>query len=336
MVTHVAWSEIENFYTVRKSLLRYPELLQPGGNTVTYRAKVKLHGTNAGVRIDADKTVTAFSRTSIVTPENDNAGFAKWVQSNRGAFADMAQYKKDVVIYGEWCGPGIQKGVVVNRLQDKVFAIFAVRFLNDDVDDVMEVEPFELEAFKQGVPGAYVLPWYADGETVSVNWDLSAEELQPVLDRINECVSEVERCDPWVEKTFGVKGTGEGLVYYPQRPHCGYKAFENLAFKAKGEQHKVIAGTKPVQADPIVAANAQSFAEMVVTPARFEQGVRAVNNGELVFDMKNVGRFLAWVSDDVTKETSVEREAAGLELRTAVKACCDKARSMYVVEAKKL
>lgn len=326
---HVPWTEIDSFHSVRRSLLKYPELLQPVAGTrhVTYKSKVKLHGTNAGVRVTSSGQVVALSRSSVVTTTSDNAGFAKWVEERADQFVKLA-VRGDIVIYGEWCGPGIQKNVAVNKIPTKTFAIFAVRFEGILKDwEGLEVEPDSLKLFC--VDGAHVLPWFNGGEETFVDWDEPAEVLQLTTDKVNEAVAEVERCDPWVKDVFGVEGTGEGLVFYPVS-HPGYKSFSNLCFKAKGEKHQVVAHTKAAQVDPTVAANIAAFAEMVTTEARLEQGVRAVSNGELVFEPKNIPAFLKWINADVTKETKAELDASGLEEKEALRACVDKARKWYL------
>lgn len=341
MAQHVSWTEIESFYNVRKHVAACPSLVS-GRSSVTYRAKVKLHGTCAGVRVDPDGTVTALSRSTILTPEADNAGFARWVSERNEAFTRVSSPEGSIVIFGEWCGPGVQKGVAINQAPTRVLAIFGVRFVDPTDPATLDpqhdfiFEPAFIPTFVN-VPGAYVLPWYNLGEEFTIDWNETPEQLQPVIDRINARVAEVEACDPWVEATFGVKGVGEGLVFYPvSTQHCGYENFNNLCFKAKGEKHQVVARTKPAQVDPNVAANAAAFAKMVVTLARLEQGCRAVNGGELQFNTKNIGAFLGWINNDVTKETTAELEASGLDLKTALKACGDRARAWYVAEMKKL
>lgn len=52
MSRHIVWSKIENFHSVRRTLAKYPHLTR-GNDVVTYMAKVKLHGTNAGVVVAA-------------------------------------------------------------------------------------------------------------------------------------------------------------------------------------------------------------------------------------------------------------------------------------------
>ena len=44
----------------------------------------KIDGTNACIIISNDGTeIAAQSRTRLITPDNDNAGFARWVQENK-------------------------------------------------------------------------------------------------------------------------------------------------------------------------------------------------------------------------------------------------------------
>jgi len=115
-VSHISWPEIEGFHNVRKSVQKFPELLG-GSTTVEYRAKVKLHGTNAAVQVRGDK-VLAQSRTQIIGPGGDNAGFAAWVESNQEEWKAAAA-GKPMIFFGEWCGPGIMKGVAINKIPSK-------------------------------------------------------------------------------------------------------------------------------------------------------------------------------------------------------------------------
>ena len=335
---HVPWASIDNFHTVRASLVKFPELLgdEP---CVCYRAKVKLHGTNAGIKITSNGRVFPMSREQVISVERDNAGFAKWVKEREEQFAALKVENMDVIVYGEWCGPGVQKGVGINKIPEKIFAVFAVRVINENQPDHLVVEPDTIKFIvKDNIPGLYVLPWYTQSCEVIIDWSPGADvvDLSNRIDHINTLVTKVEACDPWVQETFGVEGIGEGLVFYPRDTKVGYRNFSNLAFKAKGLAHQTVAKSKPVQADPIVASNAADFAELVVTEARMEQGVRLANDGELVFDMKKMGAYLKWISADVEKETKGELEASGLDARTATRACSDRARNWYIEQGKKL
>lgn len=330
---HVAWPDTENFYNVRRSVVKYPHIIDGFDNT--YRAKVKLHGMNAGVQVNSDGKVVATSRSMMLSIDRDTQGFAKWVAEREEQFREFKPSEPGAIaiITGEWCGPGIQKGVAVNQLPHKVLAVFAIRVIAAAHEEFITA-PAALSSLEK-INGVHVIPWFNGGQVFDIDWKKSAEELQPVIDNINQLVAEVEAVDPWVKQVFNIEGTGEGLVFYPGQKSSA-KQFSDLAFKAKGEAHKVVARTKPVQADPTIVDGALSFADMVVTPARLEQGVRAINDGELVFDTSKIGQFLMWINKDVLKETQAELEASKLDQKTALKACSNKARSWYLEACKKL
>ena len=341
MPTFLPWPEIESFHNIRKFIRVDPnewylavEQLS-GTSIVEYKAKVKLHGTNAAVQVlnhnwrDSGPSpipLVVQSRTSIISVEKDNAGFAKWVMYNDEPwwFGSKAM---NHIIYGEWCGPGIQKGVAISEIPRKVFAVFAARPL--DGSDTLIIEPEELTKLVHGIPDVYVLPWYE--HSIDINWRQTDEDLTKAITPINEWVSSVEENDPWVEKTFGVKGTGEGLVFYPtSTPHLGWESFQNLVFKAKGEKHKNIKTAAPAQVSAESAASITAFIELVLTPARLEQGATAVGG----FDMKLTGKFLQWCVKDCEKETQDELEASGLSWKDVSKPLSEKARNWYIAEAK--
>jgi hypothetical protein len=325
----VAWTEIESFHNVRKFMKAYPENLN-GNSTVLYRCKVKLHGTNAAIQVHADGNVVAQSRTAELVNGADNAGFAKWVESTKEYWKNISLPvgTEGVIIFGEWCGPGIQKGVALNDIPNKVFAVFAARVINNE--NILEVEPALLQELVGTIPNTHVLPWYND-EQLSIDWAASSDDLVQVTSVINGWVNAVEENDPWVEQTFNVKGTGEGLVFYPaSTEHLGNKNFNNLVFKAKGDKHKNIKTASPAQVNPEHADSINQFVDLVLTEARLEQGA----NG--IYDMKEVGKFLAWISNDVQKETQDELEASNLTWAQVSKAISNKARSWYLNKVKSL
>lgn len=325
-MTHVAWPEIESFHNIRKYAKEHPEICN-GDMNISYRGKVKLHGTNAAVQLLKTDEVVAQSRTTILTPHSDNAGFAKWVADNERAWRAARPTDAEIIVFGEWCGPGIQKGVAVNEIHKRVFAVFAVYSITSNH---LTVDPKNIiDLIGVNVPDVYVLPWATD--PILVDWAASAEVLQPIVDKINGFVAEVERCDPWVKKTFSVEGLGEGLVFYP-RPCENRETFANLVFKAKGEKHKVVASKSPAQIDPEAAASADAFAKMVLTEARLEQGVESVGG----LDTKNTGKFLEWIVKDVMKETTDELVASNLEWKQVSRPISDTARKWYIGKCKNI
>lgn len=79
----------------------------------------KLDGTNAQVIVGEDGQVAAASRSRLITPEDDNFGFAKWVKDNAEELRELGPGRH----FGEWWGLGIQRGYGLHR---RVFSLFNV------------------------------------------------------------------------------------------------------------------------------------------------------------------------------------------------------------------
>lgn len=81
----------------------------------------KIHGTNAQVFIytkeDGTLDLICGSRTRWIYPDNDNYGFANFVNTNKEAFLKLGPGHH----FGEWCGPGINSG---EGLTEKYFILF--------------------------------------------------------------------------------------------------------------------------------------------------------------------------------------------------------------------
>lgn len=80
----------------------------------------KIDGTNAQVFISEDGTLLAGSRTRWITPEDDNFGFAAWVQAHRDELLTLGPGRH----FGEWWGKGIQRGY---GLSERRFSLFNVQ-----------------------------------------------------------------------------------------------------------------------------------------------------------------------------------------------------------------
>jgi len=296
-IAFVKWTSIELLHNVKRELDARNQAFQ-----LTYCAKVKLHGTNAGVRITPSGEVAAQKRTQILNPEADNAGFAAWVAENTSYFSQLKN-NSHITIFGEWCGSNIQKGVAISQLERKVFAVFA---LSKHAD-------------------VFVLPYY--GEPVLLNFG-DGQQLQAAADQINQMVESVEKEDPWVKANFGIEGVGEGLVMYPQvEDQVERDRYTQLIFKAKGEKHQVVKTKKAVQIEPEVAQNISEFTELFVTEARLQQALSEACDGEI--KMKQMGQFLKWISLDILKESEAELAAADLTWKQVNKSVISAARNWY-------
>lgn len=90
----------------------------------------KIDGTNAQVYISEDlETVAAGSRTRWITPEQDNHGFAAWVEANKDELRKLGPGSH----FGEWWGSGIQRGYGLPK-GEKRFSLFnTYKWLDDKV-----------------------------------------------------------------------------------------------------------------------------------------------------------------------------------------------------------
>lgn len=92
------------------------------------RVTEKIDGTSSCIAIDPeDGSVVCQSRNRIITPDEDNFGFAKWVSENAGVLTDTLGPGRH---YGEWWGWGIQRSYGVQR-GERTFSLFNVRRWRD-------------------------------------------------------------------------------------------------------------------------------------------------------------------------------------------------------------
>ncbi|MEG3838760.1 RNA ligase family protein [Microcoleus sp. herbarium14] len=322
-----SWPSIELLYNLRRSLEALGETPK-----ITYRAKIKLDGTNGGVQIFSDGRVAVQSRSQIITPENDNLGFAAWVSQNIDFFAALAS-AEHATIFGEWCGKGIQRRTAVSACDRKIFAVFAVQFGGESGKLAkLEIHPDKIAEFLPKHPDIFVLPFY--GEPIVLDFG-DRTQLESAVEILNQAVNTVETVDPWVKETFGIEGIGEGLVLFPESDELAERlSYAELLFKAKGEKHQAVKTKQPVQIDPEVAKYIDDFVNLFVTPARLEQGVTAVSDGK--FEMVKIGAFLQWFTADVQKESAAELEAAQLTWKEVNKAVMNAAKKWYQEQAKSL
>lgn len=80
----------------------------------------KLDGTNAQVFVGEDGTVLAGSRTRWITPQDDNYGFAGWVDEHQDELALLGPGHH----FGEWWGQGINRNY---GLKERRFSLFNVQ-----------------------------------------------------------------------------------------------------------------------------------------------------------------------------------------------------------------
>lgn len=336
------WASIEPLHAVRFALEQRRQLTGEPLPRITVRAKVKLDGTNGAIHalpVEVAPGFAAQSRTRLLVPDDDNYGFAAWAHGAAADFcAGLHARLGRAVVYGEWCGRGIQKRTAISRVERNVFAVFAIQ-LGDPACQTtrLVVEPARLQALLPQHPDVFVLPWH--GEPVELDF-ADVERLRAGAERIDAMVAEVETADPWVAEVFGLRGLGEGVVLYPVEGVAFDAAggtdrdgYVDLMFKAKGEEHRVVRQKRPAQLDPEVARSVEEFVALVVTPARLEQGLEQVLGGRM--DLHRMGELLQWIGHDVQKESVAELAAAGLEWKQVAKPVGQAAQRWYRARAER-
>lgn len=93
----------------------WPKIPREVGETITITEK--MNGTNACVVVEDGVVIGCQSRKRIITPEDDNYGFAKWVSQH-----PELSLLGDGYHYGEWVGTGINKNK--HNLTSKIFCLF--------------------------------------------------------------------------------------------------------------------------------------------------------------------------------------------------------------------
>lgn len=123
----------------------------------------KIDGTNACVVVDDEGNVSAQSRKRVITPENDNYGFAAWVRDH----ADQLRSLGPGYHFGEWHGIGIQRGY---GLYERRFALFNVNRWGDERPACCHVVPTLYEGpFNQEYLGVVAAELRMQGSRVNPN-----------------------------------------------------------------------------------------------------------------------------------------------------------------------
>jgi len=275
--------------------------------TYTFVGTVKLHGTNSSVGYHrASQTFWTQSRNRILNAKNDNAGFHAFCISKKDVFLEMfdimyahtAVDKNDIVVFwGEWCGKGIQKDLIINTL-DRRFFVF----------DVAHVSPNHEEKEFQNCK---ILQWFSYTSLRALNFtkwaihhiytihnykmftmDIDFNSPETARERLLEYTQEVCRECP-VGHAFDAKGPGEGIVW-----KC-----KKYAFKTKGPELTSTRSKTEIGTNPETMKNVHEFIERTITQRRLEQGVDLLfTKQNKVPEKKDVRALMQWIWQDIVKE----------------------------------
>lgn len=291
--------------------------------TLSFTGTIKLHGTNAGIEYDTKSgNLRYYSRERIITPQDDNAGFASYMslheETLKKAFAHEYGLSTEpvdkIIIYGEWCGGNIQKGVAITGLE-KMFVIFAEKIVAGEDSAWLDITG--LENVFANVPNLYSVKQFG---TLKVDIDFANPSL--IQNTLIELTEKVEAECP-VGKYFGKSGVGEGIVWVADDDL-------SLRFKVKGEKHSV-SKVKTLAAVDVEAIKAmEEFLDYAVTEARLQQGLDKLRELGLPFEMKSMGDFIRWVYNDVVKEEADTIEASGFDIKKLGGPIANRSRPWFI------
>lgn len=293
-----------------------------------FKGTVKMHGTNGAIyNVLENDAIIVQSKNNEITVEEDNHGFARFVDTNKTLFSNIVNVvKKDypkeiagqaVVFYGEWVGGNIQPGKPLGVAQlPKMFVIFAAKFIKhnpnvsmeEQIDEnseaAMTVEKWlkeeQITNILNQVPNLKEDKIYNvyDFPTFEVTIDMTNPKL--TQNKLIDITNGVEKECP-VAKTLGATGIGEGVVWkcisnVPQL------YTDDLVFKVKGKEHSVSNVATIAEVDTVKVQSIKDFVDMVLTDNRLQQGLDYLQEQQLPLLVNNMGPFLKWVTNDCLKE----------------------------------
>lgn len=315
------WKSIDKFSDA------YVKAQKFGVKNFKYRGKIKLHGTNAGIHFE-DGVMYPQKRSDFITIGNDNAGFAAFVNN-----LVINSTAKDMIVYGEWAGPGVQKSDAVTQISQKSFFVFSIFDLETET---MIVEPREIDAILEPIFGSmeeqriYILPWYT--EELELDFTRQAN-CQTFIDNVMKEVDDViAKEDPYIKQVFDKSGPGEGLVMYGTFGEFidGSPLEEDLVFdyifKAKTESHSVQKEKNRNHVAPERPEGIDDFIEMFFTENRFEQMLNQIG-GEAT--KEKTGQFMKAIMSDVYKESQQEVLIADFEWKDVPKYAAPVAKTWW-------
>lgn len=262
--------------------------------TIKLTGAVKLHGSNASVVYTKDGEYYSQSRDVVLDQKMNLDNFYQFSLNVQNHITNaMKNNIKDydaLVIFGEWCGKGVQRGMAVSNLE-KMYVLFGIAYIKND-----EKIWLDNSLLSQYVNEELRIFNIYDFQTYSVDLNLADPELS--INELEKITQSVELECP-VGKHFGVYGPGEGVVYFYDDKYNG-----PMPVKLKGIKHSTARVKKIVEIDPVKVKSVNDFVEYAVTENRLNQGISYLKNNNIELTKINTGIFVNWIKDDIVKEES--------------------------------
>lgn len=282
---------------------------------INYVLKPKLHGSNASILISLEG-IECRSKNRVLSPENDHMNFCKAMMVHEKIWLDMLEDNdfQDLVVYGEWAGPGVQKTDAVSSIPEKTFFIFAIYYPPTETSVAMvNTKNLWMDIYVPlEVSNVVEVPVLHE---FKIPFDVT-KDISEHVKLINKLVESFEEEDPYIKGLYSVDGPGEGIVGSPSLALSLDEYFE-YTFKAKTEAHRVKKTKEPASAKEPLPQEALEFANTFVTIPRLKQCVHELKIE--VPEMRFTPQVMDWMKADIWKESIPEVEAMGVSQKSLEK-----------------
>lgn len=305
---------------------------KPSLPLLTYIGRVKLHGSNMSVVCLPSGEYYCQSRNMILTEKEDLYGFAKWVGKHIDLIRPLAERSllTPLIIQGEWCGEGINKGVAINQLP-KMFVVFAIGTLTNPhaalAEQIWNYNYDQIDAFHNAEINLYNSNLFGE-YPILINFN----QPQLIQNQLVEWTEAIGTECP-VGRYFGVTGeckTGEGLVFTPDNASLA----SEYNFKSKDEKHSQSKVKTIGVVDLELLASIEELAKFLIynngIDNRVEQAITELTKvGRDMTSVRSTGELVKWIRADIRKENLRDIAQAGLEEGAVIKAAVNLAKQEY-------
>jgi hypothetical protein len=280
---------------------------------IKFQGRVKLHGTNAAIVFSREGSFYCQSRENIIDEIQDNAGFAHWVNKDgKGIWDRIKTYFQDnvkyVILFGEWCGGSIQKGVALNQLT-KRFVIFGLKVvLEDDTTQWLDYSSIRDHSIH-----VYNIDDYRKYEI-----DIDLNRPDKAIEQMTQWTTEIGNECPFA-KDFGVSGVGEGIVWRMENV-WGY----STSFKTKDEKHTISKIKKLPTVDVQKLDSIQEAVDTHCHEDRLQQIYDKIVLAEADKVPQKIGDFVRLVIEDCWEEEGDSIRASDISRKEFGAACSKK------------
>jgi hypothetical protein len=291
---------------------------------IKFKGTVKVHGTNAGITYSPVEGILGQKRNSLLSADNlaSHFGFNQFVQVEKSEYftkvmsqlwEEHCEGDEQMVIFGEWAGSNIQKGVAVAELE-KAFYFFDAGVV-DQEGNIKWIQGITL-------PEESKVYNILDFETFEIEIDFNKPELS--VDKLIDITTKVEDECP-VGKYFGVQGIGEGVVW------TSFYKDQKLIMKVKGEKHSVTKVKKLASVDVEKLESIIKFVDYACTENRVLQAIQETSADS----RQHTPDVIRWVANDIIKEETDTLLENGLEWKQVAKNVANKTREIFFRELDK-